>query len=431
MNKIQLQPSNFTIVIEEGNNPSDNEFIGSSTGTDIQLEPGPYRVSEEGLDPITPAICNSIGFDRGRDTSDIGGNNLFICTNFSDGCEGEITLGNSQTCTIENVLVEQNVFGDNVYVVWPDNTDNTFGKSEIWFAFSTNKGESFSDSKNISQTSEGSNLPQISAQGDDVYVVWQDNTLEDTNNFDIFFKVSHDGGQTFSSIQNLSNTTGFSSKPQISSYGNNVYVVWQEGFFGQDVFFNVSHDRGDTFEEIPENLSNTPGSSVEPQISSSGNNVSIVWQDSTPIPSDIFFKVSHDVGETFNDIPQNISDNIGDSIEPQISSSGDNVYIVWQDSTDDINNYEVLFRASNDGGETFGDIQNLSNTPLVSSGGHQISSSGNNVYVVWFEGIFPNFDIFIRASNDGGETFGDIQNLSNNPEFSSTPQISSFGKRSM
>ena len=33
---------------------------------------------------------------------------MFICTNFSEECEGDITIGNPQTCTIENVLVEQN-----------------------------------------------------------------------------------------------------------------------------------------------------------------------------------------------------------------------------------------------------------------------------------------------------------------------------------
>ena len=45
-----------------------------------------------------------MGFKAGSDLGD----NLFICTNFSDECEGDITIGDPQTCTIENVLVEQN-----------------------------------------------------------------------------------------------------------------------------------------------------------------------------------------------------------------------------------------------------------------------------------------------------------------------------------
>ena len=53
------------------------------------------------------------------------------------------------------------------------------------------------------------------------YVVWHDNT---PGNFDIFFRAS----QTSDTI-NISNNTGFSVDPQISSEGNNVYVVWEDG----------------------------------------------------------------------------------------------------------------------------------------------------------------------------------------------------------
>ena len=41
----------------------------------------------------------------GYEESSSLGNNLFICTNFSDGCEGDITIGNPQTCTITNGTV--------------------------------------------------------------------------------------------------------------------------------------------------------------------------------------------------------------------------------------------------------------------------------------------------------------------------------------
>jgi YVTN family beta-propeller protein len=101
-----IQPSNFTVVIE-GNNPSQNNFPGSSIGTHIELEPGAYNVTEQGLDPTTPAICTTMGFEAGQVVSpDTSG--LFICTNFSDECEGDITIGTPQTCTIDNVLVKLN-----------------------------------------------------------------------------------------------------------------------------------------------------------------------------------------------------------------------------------------------------------------------------------------------------------------------------------
>ena len=41
----------------------------------------------------------------GYEASSSLGNNLFICTNFSDECEGDIAIGTPQTCRIDNVLV--------------------------------------------------------------------------------------------------------------------------------------------------------------------------------------------------------------------------------------------------------------------------------------------------------------------------------------
>ena len=41
-------PSQFNIIVE-GNNPSDTNFPGSATGTNVELQPGQYSVSEEGL----------------------------------------------------------------------------------------------------------------------------------------------------------------------------------------------------------------------------------------------------------------------------------------------------------------------------------------------------------------------------------------------
>ncbi len=95
-----IQPSNFTILVE-GNNPSQTNFNGSDVGTDVELEPGVYNVTEEGLETPTPHACSREGFEAGSSF----GTNLFICTDFSDGCEGDITAGSTQTCEITNVLV--------------------------------------------------------------------------------------------------------------------------------------------------------------------------------------------------------------------------------------------------------------------------------------------------------------------------------------
>ena len=161
--------------------------------------------------------------------------------------------------------------------------------------------------------------------------VWQDDT---PGNNVIFFSGSHDDGQTFSIPLNISTNTVDSIDPQTKCEGNNVYVVWRESdstlAAEDEIFFSFSHDGGQTFSE-PDNLSNNTGFSTKPQISSEGNNVYVVWEDDDndiPGDRDIFFARSTDGGQTFSE-PDNISENSGVSVEPQISSVGNNVYVVW------------------------------------------------------------------------------------------------------
>src|SRR6187551_3837950 len=77
----------------------------------------------------------------------------------------------------------------------------------------------------------------------------------------------------FNSPQTLSNTPGNSTDPQIALFNNNLYVVWSDDSTGNgDIYFKRSIDNGTTFESV-ENLSNSPGNSTDPQIALFNNNL--------------------------------------------------------------------------------------------------------------------------------------------------------------
>jgi hypothetical protein len=91
------------------------------------------------------------------------------------------------------------------------------------------------------------------------------------------------------------------------------------------------------------------------------------------------------------------------------SQDGNNVYIVWW--TNKSENWEVMFRASTDGGQTFGDKINLSNSSDAESQNAEIVSAGNNrVLVSWWETnpVTGSNESVLRVSNDSGKTFGPI-----------------------
>ena len=165
-----------------------------------------------------------------------------------------------------------------MYVVWQDATS---GNNEILFAESDDNGDNFDIPDNISKNAEDSRIPQVSSEGNNVYVVWQDDATPN-NDVDIFFTASNNNGQAFSEPpDNLSNTTGSSFDPKISSEGNNVYIIWEENLANVDVFFIASNNNGNTFPIPKVNVSNNEFGSLNPQISSEGNNVYIVWDDNT------------------------------------------------------------------------------------------------------------------------------------------------------
>jgi hypothetical protein len=57
--------------------------------------------------------------------------------------------------------------------------------------------------------------------------------------------------------------------------------------------------------------------------------------------------------------------------------SGDNIYIAWWTNNTENGNEEVMFRASTDGGETFADRINLSNTTDADSWRVEIAGEGD------------------------------------------------------
>lgn len=66
------------------------------------------------------------------------------------------------------------------------------------------------------------------------------------------------------------------------------------------------------------NLSNNSGNSTDPQIALYQNDVYVIWSDDSGGNGDIYFKRSTDNGTTFGSI-ENLSNNLGNSTSPLIT----------------------------------------------------------------------------------------------------------------
>jgi hypothetical protein len=119
---------------------------------------------------------------------------------------------------------------NSLYVVW---ADNTTGNGDILFRKSSDGGTTFDKIINLSNNTAESSNPQIDLQGsNNIYVVWQDKTpnksLNNSSNSSIELRTSIDGGSTFGPTLNLNQGIGTPVNPQIVTSERNVYVVWQD-----------------------------------------------------------------------------------------------------------------------------------------------------------------------------------------------------------
>lgn len=296
---------------------------------------------------------------------------------------------------------------NNVYVVWNDGgksqeldvsgekriVDVLFGDMEIYFARSDDFGNTF-EIKNISNTDGDSVNPRLRIDGNNVFVVWAQDT---SSSSEIYFSKSENYGLNFTAPINISNSLKNSYDSGIALQESNVYVIWKESYENQtDILFSKSTDYGSTFDS-PINLSMDKGDSLitrDTQIRAVGDNVFVVFSAEINKNREAYITISRDKGKTFEE-PVNISNNPGKSQLPQLYSDNSNLFVLWED--DSSGNFDVLLRQSIDSGRSFGPIKNITtdaSNSLISVLGPQITSSDNHVFVFW-ENKSKTDDLFL------------------------------------
>jgi len=207
--------------------------------------------------------------------------------------------------------------------------------------------------------------------------------------------------------------------------GSNRFVVWEDNTPGNyDVLIKRSADNGATWQAV-KNLSNNPGDSLNPQIVVSGSNVYVVWLqiDSDGTMEDILLRRSADNGATWKPIVKITTSGAVGFSSPQVIASGANVYAAW-----DQENGEIYIRRSTDNGATWKSVFNLSNNPGAS---HlkEITVAGSNVYIAWSQSNSDNTqsDVFFRRSTDNGATWKTRIIISQSDEVVSRPSMTVSG----
>lgn len=385
----------------------------------------------------------------------------------SIGLNSSIILSNT---SLDSINPQFSVSDNTIYAVWISNLNPK--NSEILFKKVDNNSMSFSSTANISNTTGISNLVKLSSAEDNVYIIWED---KQADKWQLLFSKSDNNGTIFDTVTSLSNDTGNVHLHDLSSAGNNVFVSWAANenisSSNKEIFFRKSNDSGYSFSDIF-NLSNDNDDSLDPHmvINQNGSIIYIVWtkcdtSHDDPICSVVFTR-SLDQGNTFtaskiintgkflpqcsnstslsdtvfrsnsNIIPPQLLNNLivnerVNSINPNVFTTleGNQVYVLWEQSTFGKGDSELFLTSSNDYGNSFNSTINISNSSGTSrlADGHIL---GEELYVTWADTLNQSgpFEVLLRKI-DPKNKLGKVLNLSNTPGNSVSPYLWASDKK--
>jgi hypothetical protein len=224
-------------------------------------------------------------------------------------------------------------------VVWHDDTP---GNNEIYYKKSTDSGETWASSKRLTWTSGASRWSDIAVDLlGRLHVVWCDST---SGNEEVYYRRSTDGGTTWSTTRNLSLAVGACRDPAVAvDSSGGIHIVWDSITPGNwEIYHKKSTDGGSTW-SATRRLTWSPGNSYVPFISADASgDLHVVWYDDQPGNYEVYYKNSTDGGDTWS-TSERLSWNSGRSEYPVIAVDPlGNLHVAWDDDTP--GNYEIYYK---------------------------------------------------------------------------------------
>jgi hypothetical protein len=306
--------------------------------------------------------------------------------------------------------------GDTVYAVWDDDRD---GNLEIYLKRSTDGGVNWGADTRLTNNVGQSSHPSIAITGAAVQVVWRDNR---DGNAEIYTKRSPDGGVSWGTDTRLSVNTSASEFPSVAVAGLAIHVVWRDfRTNNDDIYYRRSTDGGVSW-GAETALTIVGLQSEEPSVAVSGAVVHVAWYE---FPNDdIFYKRSLDGGDNWEAAVRLSASLAGNTFDESIAASGPVVHLIWRDNRD--GNFEIYYKRSPDSGANWGPDTRLT-FDAGSSVYPSVAASAEAVYTAWADSRMGSWEIYAKRSADGGLSWGDDTRLTENEYFSEYPSIAASG----
>lgn len=286
--------------------------------------------------------------------------------------------------------------------------------SQIFFSMSGDGGanwDNFPQTRNLTKSRGEAFGPSLAVtkQGTTrVYVTYHDNSSGVYQAHLIRSKKK----TKFKKAINITPHDGGAFSPRIALDSNEALnVTWGDTLGGgRRVLFARSTDQGDTFTE-PLNISRSSGEAFEPEIAvDAAGSINIAWEDSGPGSNSIMFSRSTDKGKSFS-TPLQVSKGATPASEAHIATDGaGRLSVVWVQGNDD--DKQAYYARSTDGGLTFSDPINLSNSAGASISKPVVTTFRDTVYVAYQNEVRRDMQVYLVKSTNAGVSFSDAVQVS-------------------
>jgi len=256
--------------------------------------------------------------------------------------------------------------GDDLYVIWEDSRNGELYNQDIYFAYSLDGGDTWSQDIRVNQdaltvpANQGAPDLAFDAASSTLYAIWHDNRA---GNYDIYVARSTDGGRTWHEVEGNPVNDDLRGADQLNpalavDEEGILYAVWQDERNGNsDIYFALSCDGGESWSRNvfvsndPESPEATEQWQTSPSLAVYGGKVYVAWEDERSLfvgdPADIYFtwgKPCHDpcdpdagCDSVSFDVPIRVNDDdLGaEQRQPVIAAHGMTVYVTRMETIDD------------------------------------------------------------------------------------------------
>ena len=273
----------------------------------------------------------------------------------------------------------------------------------------------------VSDSSGQAGYPQIVTDGTTITSVWSRNDGSDQV---IEASSSTDGGLTWTLPEALSDSGQNAYEPQVTTSGGIITAVWYRSDGTYDRAQASSSSDGGVTWTSPANLSDTGAGAAGVQVVSTGTAIVATWSRYDGSYSRIQSAQSTDAGATWSSAID-VSLTGGDAYEPQLVTDGSLVTATWYrfDGAND----RIQVATSADGGASWTTPLTLSAAGQSAGGPPELATDGSTITAAWYRSDGARYRVEVSSSTDGGATWTTPQILSAAGENASGPQVVTDG----